>query len=328
VALERIQHRLALLAVQGADGRDMGVEQAGLQHFVGHALREAGRVEVSRLLGLHEFEVDGLGGDDVAQAHARCEDLRERAHVEHAVRVERAQRRQGIAGVAQLAVRIVFDQQHAEFFRAGHQGLAALQRQAAAGRVLEVRDGVEEARAGSQLGRERFGQQALVIAGHRRVRRLEQRERLQGAQIAGCFHQDLALRVDEHLAQQVQPLLRAGRDEHARSRGAMTLGNPFTQRGQPLGRAVLQCGLRIVREHAGARRLDRLDREGDRRRQAAGERDHLGALGDLEDFPDRRAGQLLRAAREGAGGVVHGMVLQCGDAHLLSGRLVSKRRKG
>jgi hypothetical protein len=41
-----------------------------------------------------------------------------------------------------------------------------------------------------------------------------------------------------------------------------------------------------------------LDREGGGRRQAAGEGDDLRTLGDLQDFADRRALQLLRAFRK------------------------------
>ncbi len=104
----------------------MAVEHAGLQNFVSDALREAGRVQVGSLLCLHQLGVDRRRRQHVAKAQARRQDLGERPHVDHASRVQRMQRRQRRAAVAQLAVGVVLDQQHAKLPGSCHQFLAAL----------------------------------------------------------------------------------------------------------------------------------------------------------------------------------------------------------
>ena len=151
------------------------------------------------------------------------------------------------ARVAQLAVGIVFDDGQVQLGGTLDQRDAAFQAERAAGGVLEVGQRVEEARAAGQLGRDGLGDQAAVIGEHRHVLGLVQAERLQRAQVAGVFDQDLAVLVDQHLAQQVQRLLRAGHDQdlvgrHVGAGAGQVFGDPLAQRRVAFGRAVLQRG--------------------------------------------------------------------------------------
>ena len=94
--------------------------------------------------------------------------------------------------------------------------------------------------------------------------RLEQRERLQRAEIGRRFHQHAAARVDQRLAEQVEALLRARGHEHvlridAHRPRRVARRNPFAQLQIAFRRAVLQRRRRRVGQHcpplsrAGAR---------------------------------------------------------------------------
>src|SRR6185369_1182689 len=52
--LERVEHYLAPLSVERADRGDVRVEEAVLDRFVNDALSEAWRVQIRRLLRLHQ----------------------------------------------------------------------------------------------------------------------------------------------------------------------------------------------------------------------------------------------------------------------------------
>ena len=153
VMFERREHRRALVAIQRADGRHVLVEKTVLDHFVHDALREARRVQIGCLLGLHELEVQFLGRDDVAHAQPRRQHLRERAEMHDVIGRHRQHGRQRGAGVVERAVRIVLDDRERGRLREFREGAAALERQAASGRVLEVRLRVQQARALDQLRR-------------------------------------------------------------------------------------------------------------------------------------------------------------------------------
>ena len=74
-----------------------------------------------------------------------------------------------------------------------------------------------------------------------------QRERLDGGQVRGLFHDDAVAFVQEHLAQQIQDLLRTGGDEHVISRVVRVetlvdaCGDPLAQLLDPRGGRVLEC---------------------------------------------------------------------------------------
>ena len=221
------------------------------------------------------------------------EHLRERTHVDDAIRIHVQHFRERLALVAQGAVRIVLDQRQVVAGAGFDQFEAALDRQAAAGRVLEVRQRVQHARAlDDRLDRARH--QAMLVGGDRGEFRAIHRKRLQRAEVARGLDQHAAAFVDQHLAEQVERLLRAGRHQHLfrgdlAALGGQRIGDPFAQRRETVGRAVLQGHVATVGQHLVERRLHFLDREGVCRWQAAGERDDLGTLGDFQDFADERA---------------------------------------
>jgi hypothetical protein len=150
---------------------------------------------------------------------------------------------------------------------------------------------------------ERGRHQAVVVGLDRVEIGAVHRERLQGAKVARGLDQHFAAFVDQYLAQQVERLLRAGHHQDllgqdlAVGRGQVSR-NPFAQRGVAVGRAVLEGLFAGFEQHLVVGGAHALDREGGGRRQAAGEGDDLRTLGNLQDFADRRALQLLRAFRK------------------------------
>jgi hypothetical protein len=108
---------------------------------------------------------------------------------------------------------------------------------------------------------------AFVVAFDGAELRLERREGLQRAEVGGRLHGDHAAGVDEHLAYQVEPLLRAGGDEHLRGLGlqpqpAQLAGHPLAQRAVALAGGVLQRLARVLTQHAVGGLAHRFDRKG------------------------------------------------------------------
>ena len=302
VALERGAHRVALHAVARADRRHMIAQEAVLDHLVHDALVEAGRVQVGRLLGLQQLGEQRRRRQQVAQPQPRRQHLAEGAEVDRVVAERGRDRRRRRGVVPEVAVGVVLD--HRQPVRARRLGErdAARRRQTAPARVLEVGQQVEKTR--TTRGRQRLGSRALVVAVDRHEARLVGAEGLQRAEVGRRLDGDRAAGVEQHLAHQVQPLLRAGGDEHARGVGAQALplqigGDPLAQRRVALAGGVLQRVARLLAQHARAGLGHRLDRKGVGRRQAAGERDDARALGQLQDLADGRRLEPRRAARQG-----------------------------
>ena len=134
---------------------------------------------------------------------------------------------------------------------------AAFQAERAAGGVLEVGQRVEEARAAGQLGRDGLGDQAAVIGGHRHALGLVQAERLQRAQVAGVFDQDLlSLSISTcpagHACCEPDTARVRVFGDHLRS-GGVAFGRAVLQRGAPVGGQDLveRSAYRFHREAAG-----------------------------------------------------------------------------
>jgi hypothetical protein len=114
---------------------------------------------------------------------------------------------------------------------------------------------------------------------------------LQRTEVGRRLDQDRACRVDQHFAEQIERLLRTGDDEDlARADRDAVLGiacgYPLAQRHVAFRCAVLECGGRRLARHALAGVAQPLDRERDRRGQAARERDDFGPFGDFQDLAD------------------------------------------
>ena len=284
----------------------MAVQEAALHHFGHQTLVVARGVQIGRLLGLQQLRVHGLGCHHEAQAQAGGQHLGERAHVDAAFGVAGRERCGWRVVKPQVAVGVVFHQRQAQFGGGIDQRGAARIAHGAAGRVLEVGQHIQEAGlvgACAHLGLEVVHQHTFVIAGHGHHGGLHGREGLQRAQVGGGLHQHAAVRVDEHLGDQVQRLLRAGGDQDLVGVHVprQEVGNRLAQRTVALAGGVLQGRSPVVAQHGGRGFGKGRHREGLARGQAARQADDAGLLGDLEDFADDRGVHALGAARQGPG---------------------------
>ncbi len=126
-------------------------------------------------------------------------------------------------------------------------------------------------------------------------------ERRHRSRIGRSLGDDHVARVDQGLADQVDHLLAARRDDHLAGidRGALRrhhLDDALHRRRHPLGRAILQRPRRGLRGDLGHQLRVQLGREGARVRQTARQRDHVRALGQRHHLAHGRA---FHAARPG-----------------------------
>jgi len=259
------------------------------------------RIELYNKVNALGIGAQGLGGDHVAEADAGRQHLGEGSHIDGALRRQRTDRGRRVARIGQFAVRVVLKDQQVEFASLLGETVAALLGQQPPGRVLEVRQAIQKLGPAQRFAH-RFRHDTVFIGSNRYVLRLEQREGLQRTEIGRRFHQHGIARIDQHLGQQIQPLLRTGNHQHLigmhrRFGRAVARGDPFTQRGKTFRSAVLQRFTAAGGQHALQRRQRFLDGKGFRSRQAAGKRNHFRPLGHLEDFTD--GGTLDRARPSG-----------------------------
>ena len=189
--------------------------------------------------------------------------------------------------------------------------MAPLQAPGATARVLEVGHDVEELRAtaAGDAALQLVGDHALVVGRHLDEARAVGPEGVDGSQVGGALAQHLVVVVEEDLAGQVEPLLRAGGDQdlggldRGAEPGVHAAGDGLAQPGVPLGGRVLQGPRAFAVEHVRHHGLQVLDGEELRRRQAAAEGDHLGPLRDLEQLADLRGLHRVQASCESCGHV-------------------------
>jgi hypothetical protein len=215
-------------------------------------------------------------------------------------------RRQVLPAVAQLAVGIVLDDRRAVVGGELDQAPPPLEAERHAGRVLEVRQDVEELGATPQLPLQPIDVEPVVVDRHGQVVRLVGAPGLQRSEVGGRLGQDAIAGVDEETADQVEPLLRARGDHHVRRLHPDPVARhlaheQLAQRHVALGCGVLQRGLARELEHTLRGQLHLYEGKDVRRRQAAGERDHVRLFGELEQLADRRARHALRALGEALG---------------------------
>ena len=255
---------------------DEGVDRRGLQRG-----------------GLHD-EVDlfhDLGaGVDPAHAEAGGEDLGEGAEVDDQILfVHAAQRGQELALEAQVAVGVVLDRGDLILVDDLHELLAALKRHRAAGGILEVGDDVDEL---DVFGRGKhavqlFHDHAVLVGGHLDKVGLILLEGVDRAEIGGAFQHDDVAGVEKQLADEVETLLAAGRQDQMIGVGddvvlrGQTVGDLIAQMLGAFGHAVLQRGGAALVHHGVHRGLQVGDREELRRGKSAGKGNDLGSRGEL-----------------------------------------------
>ncbi|OQA38150.1 MAG: hypothetical protein BWY52_03295 [Chloroflexi bacterium ADurb.Bin325] len=218
------------------------------------------------------------------------------------VGVERDERRQVFALEAQRAVGVIFDEGDAVFVGQPHKVEAPLQRQGRAARILEVGQDIDELGPDAQRALQQLRAQPVVVLRHRDIVGLVGVPRLQRAQIGRLLYQHPVAGVDQHLADQIQRLLSAAGDQHVARLGpdavaGHAVADEAAQGRVALGRPVLQGGRAVRVQQATGRGLALGQGEQLRRGQAAGKRDDIGLLGELQQLADDRTSHALRALR-------------------------------
>ena len=125
VLCERVEHHVAPAAVEVAQRVDVRAPVAGAEVRGDEMLGQRGGAQVGRLLAEDQLGEDGARRDEPADPHPGREDLRHRARVHDEVgvasraggRLERAQRRQRVALVAQHPVGVVLEHDQLAFAR-------------------------------------------------------------------------------------------------------------------------------------------------------------------------------------------------------------------
>src|SRR5450631_1779770 len=174
---ESLKHYVAAFAIDLTNQLDVFVEESIAGDLVGYELREGRSVQVGTLLQLRQLADDLRGRDDPSQTKAGSQRLRECAQVNdvangiavvaaQVLAVEHNERRKVLAFIAQLAVRVVFDNRNAVAVRQEHQFVAAAFRQGGSGRVLEVGQDVHELGAGTERHLQQVGAEAVVVYGN------------------------------------------------------------------------------------------------------------------------------------------------------------------
>ncbi len=208
----------------------------------------------------------------------------------------------------------------------------AIEGQRAPRGVLEVGHDVAEAgpQAGGQVRLEQIRAQAVPVGLDRDEVRVGAGQRLQGSDVRRSLDHDVVAGIDQGPGQQVERLLRAGGDQDVlgvalATASGVRVGHPLAQRGDPLGRAVLD-GLGPVAAGAGQHRVGGLpqppDREAVGRRQAAREREDVRPVGEVQQVADDRR----RGASTAPGEQVRWVVGLVGPAVLLAPAVVRARR--
>ena len=151
-----------------------------------------------------------------ADAQSGGERLRKRTEVDHVVRGERLDRRHAFAGVAEVAVRVVFEQQRAACLEYRRYLLPAFQGHRASGWVLECGDEVDEFHGRSrERAFERLRHQAIFIGFESEVLRFVSVECLQCTEVCRRFDRHDVPGRNEEFPDRIQHALRAAKDEDA-----------------------------------------------------------------------------------------------------------------
>src|SRR5450759_836455 len=310
---QSLKHYVAAFAIDLANQLHMCIRDSIARDFVGHELREGRSVQVGALLQLRQLADDLRRSDDPSQSKPGSQRLRECTQVNdvangiavvaaQVLAVEHDQRWEVLAFIAQLAVRVVFDNRNAILVRQQHQFVATRLRQGGSGGVLEVWQYVHELGARTQRLLQQVGAKAVLVDRNGHIFRAIHVESLQRAEIRRRFHQHAISPIDKQLADQVEGLLRAGSDQdvlhlHLDPVARHVVRNQFAQGLVTFGLPVLQGGSCLLCKYLVTGFLKELAGEYIGGGEAAGEGDHSGSLGELQQLADLRTGDGLGAQR-------------------------------
>jgi len=281
-------------------------------------------VNVGALFGDGEFGDNGWRGDDIGEAQTGGDDFGEAAAVDDpAVFVEGFERGQGVAAIAQVAVRVVF--KYCDVVAAGQvvNGLAFGQGCGDAGWVLEVGDDVDE--AGARIVLESLFQGGNV---HTVVEEFDAdqidavgAEGVEGADEGGGFADDGVAFVAKAAGGEIQGLLGAGDDQalvwgdRGHGSAGCCVGEDFSlgdKVGDGLAQGAVAFADGILQRQGGGfghnRGHDAAEGFGRERLGggvAGGQGDDAGVGGGFEDFAD---GGGLQSGYSVGEGVVHEVI--------------------
>src|SRR5208283_3475706 len=122
--LQRLQHYVSAFAVDLTNQLDVLVEEAIARNFIGHELREGRGVQIGALLQLRELANHLRRSHDPSQAQPGSQRLRKCTQVNYiangvplvaaqVLAIQHDQWRKMLALIAQLAIRIIFNNENA-----------------------------------------------------------------------------------------------------------------------------------------------------------------------------------------------------------------------
>ena len=200
---------------------------------------------------LRMSEISCCRAGQVAHPDAGADRLRERRRVDHVVGgVQRQHRGLGLAREAQLHVGVVLEQHEVVLLGQGHQLLALLARERAAGRVVEVGDDVGQGRPRAALERalQRGHVDAVVLQRDGQELGSQLAQRQQRAVVArGLDHHQVA-GLDQRGEQERVGLHRAVGGDHLLGRHPLAVRDPLHQRLVARRRAVRERACRVLGE--------------------------------------------------------------------------------
>ena len=252
-------------------------------------------MHVVALLADHQLLENRLGRYGISHADAGRDDLGEGAGVNHdAVGVKALDVGQVLAAVAQIAVGVVLQNQHAVFLGELIHSLALFKAHRHAGGILEIRDGVDEFGVGRrlQLFFKLGHAHAVGLNGHADELGVVAAEGVQRTDKGRRFNQHYLALVYKRLGAQIHDLLCAGGDQNivVVAAGVVlalhVVEHVLPQRRVALGHAVLQNGNGILFEHLRGNLLNRLCRERVGRGIACRKRHYGGVGGIFENLAD------------------------------------------
>jgi hypothetical protein len=249
-------HHVALVLIMSPQHRRLPIEDAAAAAGVDDALIEAAGAEIGGLLGDFELRRERRGGFHPRHAIAGRKRFREAAEVYDAPgRIIRANRPyvglgRGILEV-EIAIRIVFDDQHVAAFGPCEQRLPFASSDQKAGWVLKVRNEVEDASPlAFALQREKcliqiVERDPVALLPDADQFGLHVPERRDRARIRRQLDEHHVVRIEQDASDEIEPLLRAGGDEQPigrrwRAPPPHDVADRFQERRVASRRAVLQ----------------------------------------------------------------------------------------
>ncbi len=319
---QSVQRRVPTFAVELTEHFDLLEPRLTVQVLPDHELGQRRRAEDLRLAGQDELVAHGVWCAHPPHPQTGGERLGERPEVDHPVGAAGAQRRQRVTVEAEQPVGVVLDHQQVVRLRQRQHPLAPHLAERHAGRIVEVRDGVEELRPATpcrqlrQDGGQGVGHETCPV--HRDVHDpgLGGLERTEGSHVGRGLGEYDVTGVEEDPGQQIKPLLRADGDDHLVGGG---VGDSLeghhrqdllAQPGVALAGAVLQRLRAQPADQLTDHRAHGVQRQGGHGRHSAGQRHHLGPADHREQCPNLRGRHAM-----GALGVAVGERIEVVAAH-------------